>query len=256
MRAPRRSGYLRPMIQALFRAVGQLSDPKFRVLVWRALGIAVLVFLLLWGVSWWALDWAGTALADDLSGEGFWNDAIEWLVSLGGVAAVVLASFLLFPAVMGLVLGEFVEPAADRVEARHYPELPQAQEQPFLEGIRDTLSLAGVTIFFNLLALPVYLILSIVPPFNVFVFYGLNGYLLGREYFEVVAVRRLTRTDAQALRARHRGRLTLAGVVIAIMLTIPVLNLLAPVVATAFMVHVFERLRRRAGLPATRTATA
>jgi uncharacterized protein involved in cysteine biosynthesis len=45
-------------------------------------------------------------------------------------------------------------------------------------------------------------------------------------------------------------------VVITVMLTIPLVNLLAPVVATAFMVHVFERLRRNAGLPATRSAAA
>lgn len=244
------------MMQALYRAVGQLSDAKFRAIVWRALAIAVVVFLVLWGLSWWALDWAGTALADDVASEGFWNDAIEWLVSLGGLAAVLLASFLLFPAMMGLVMGEFLEDAADAVETRHYRDLPAAREQPLLEGLRDGIKLAGATVLLNILALPVYVILSIVPPLNVFVFYGLNGYLLGREYFEIVAVRRLDRPKVKQLRTRHRGRLTAAGVVIAIMLTIPLLNLLAPVVATAFMVHVFEGLRRRAGLPATRTAAA
>lgn len=244
------------MVGALFRALGQLSDATFRAIVWRTLAIAVVVFLVLWGLSWWGLDWAGTALADDLSGEGFWNDAIEWLVALGGLAGVLVASFLLFPAVMGLVMGEFLEDAANAVERRHYPDLPAAREQPLLEGLRDGLALAAITIALNIFALPVYLMLSIVPPLNVFVFYALNGYLLGREYFEIVAVRRLARDTVKQLRARHRGRLTLAGVVIAIMLTVPVLNLLAPVVATAFMVHVFEGLRRRAGLPATRTATA
>jgi uncharacterized protein involved in cysteine biosynthesis len=71
-----------------------------------------------------------------------------------------------------------------------------------------------------------------------------------------VAVRRLTHDQVRTLRRRHRGRLTTAGVVITVMLTIPLVNLLAPVVATAFMVHVFERLRRNAGLPATRTDAA
>jgi uncharacterized protein involved in cysteine biosynthesis len=242
------------MVQALFRAVGQLSDPKFRALVWRALLISIVVFLGLWGLSWWGLDAGGTALANSWLQEGFWNDTIEWLVALGGLAAVLIASFLLFPAVMGLVLGEFLADAAERVEARHYRDLPAAREQPLIEGLRDGLALAGTTVLLNILALPLYLLLSIVPPLNVFVFYALNGYLLGREYFEIVAVRRLTRDRVKQLRARHRGRLTGAGVLIALMLTIPILNLLAPVVATAFMVHVFESLRRRAGLPATRDA--
>ena len=94
--------------------------------------------------------------------------------------------------------------------------------------------------------LPLYLLLLFVPPFNLIVFYALNGYLLGREYFEIVGVRRLDDAETRTLRRRHRGRAFMAGVVIAILLTVPLVNLFTPVVATAFMLHVFERLRRRA----------
>jgi uncharacterized protein involved in cysteine biosynthesis len=243
------------MVQGLLKAIGQLSDPRLRAIVWRALGVAIVVFLVLWGAAWFALDWAGQALIGD-GGDGFWIGALETLVELGGLAAVLIASFLLFPAMMGLTLGLFLEDAAAVVEAKHYPQLPEAEEQPFLEGVRDGLSLALATVFLNILILPVYLFLSILPPLNVIVFYALNGYLLGREYFEVVAVRRLTRDNVQTLRRRHRGRLTAAGVPIAVMMTVPIVNLLAPVVATAFMVHVFEGLRRQAGLPATRRTAA
>ena len=244
------------MIQGLFKAFAQLGDPDLRKIVWRALALAVLVFAGLWALSWWLLDWAGGGLVAYLGTEGFWGGLIEGLVELGGLAAVLIASFLLFPAMMGMTQGVFLEDAAGVVEGQHYPDLPDAQEQPILEGVRDALSLALTTIFLNVMILPVYLILSLVPPLNVIVFYALNGYLLGREYFEVVAVRRLTRDQVRTLRRRHRGRLTAAGVVITVMLTVPVMNLLAPVVATAFMVHVFERLRRNAGLPTTRTAGA
>jgi uncharacterized protein involved in cysteine biosynthesis len=242
------------MIQGLLKAIHQLSDPQLRAIVWRALLLSVVTFLALWGVSWWLLDWAGGGLVADLGTEGFWGGLIEALVELGGLAAVLIASFLLFPAVIGMMQGFFLEDAAKVVEGRHYPELPEAHEQPVLEGVRDAVSLAATTILLNVLILPVYLILSLVPPLNVIVFYALNGYLLGREYFEVVAVRRLTPDRVRALRRRHRGRLSAAGVVITLMLTIPLVNLLAPVVATAYMVHVFERLRRDAGLPATRAA--
>ena len=244
------------MVQGLFKAVGQLGDAELRRIVWRALALAVLVFAVLWGLSWWLLDWAGGGLVAWLGTEGFWGGLIEGLVELGGLAAVLIASFLLFPAAMGMTQGFFLEDAAGVVEGKHYPDLPEAHEQPILEGVRDALSLAATTIFLNVVILPVYLILSLIPPLNVIVFYALNGYLLGREYFEVVAVRRLTHDQVRTLRRRHRGRLTTAGVVITVMLTIPLVNLLAPVVATAFMVHVFERLRRNAGLPATRTAAA
>jgi uncharacterized protein involved in cysteine biosynthesis len=96
-----------------------------------------------------------------------------------------------------------------------------------------------VAIGLNILALPIYFI----PILNFFVFYILNGYLLGREYFEAVALRRLSAGEVGELWRREKGRLIVAGVVITLMLTIPFLNLVAPVVATAFMLHLFESMR-------------
>jgi uncharacterized protein involved in cysteine biosynthesis len=78
------------------------------------------------------------------------------------------------------------------------------------------------------------------------VFYGLNGYLLGREYFETVALRRLDPKRASELRRREKWRVFLAGVIITLLLTVPFLNLIAPVIATAFMLHLFESVRRAA----------
>ena len=95
------------------------------------------------------------------------------------------------------------------------------------------------------MALPIYFFL---PVINLLVFYALNGYLLGREYFELVALRRLDGSSAQVLRKSYQGTIFLSGAVIAFLTTVPLLNLAAPVVATAFMVHLFETLRRRVGM--------
>ena len=84
------------------------------------------------------------------------------------------------------------------------------------------------------------------PIFFPFVFLGVNGYLISREYFELVALRRVGREDAKRIRLAHRNRLFLAGVGIAVLLAIPVVNLLAPVIATAVMVHLFEGWRAAA----------
>ena len=83
------------------------------------------------------------------------------------------------------------------------------------------------------------------PPLYLLVFYSVNGYLLGREYFELVAYRRLEERAADDLRRSYRGRVMLAGVVMAFMLTIPVFNLVAPIAATAFAVHLFEAMRKQ-----------
>ena len=93
----------------------------------------------------------------------------------------------------------------------------------------------------NILILPLYLI----PVVNVLAYYGLNGYLLGREYFELVALRRLEEKPANDLRRTFSGRVVLSGVVIAFLSTLPVINLVAPVIGTLMMVHIVEGLRQK-----------
>src|SRR5690606_4741546 len=94
-----------------------------------------------------------------------------------------------------------------------------------------------------LLALPFYVMLIWIPFLSPVLFYGLNGYLLGREYFEAVALRRLDEGRTRVLRRARGGQVFLAGVVIAVLMTVPLVNLVAPVIATAFMVHLFEGMR-------------
>ena len=240
------------MFAALGKALAQSFDPAFRGVFFRSLLVSVGLFVLVWVLAWLGLGWAGDWFAGWLAEQevgGFWAGALDWLFGAAGLAGVVVASFLLFPAVTGLVLSLFLEEIADAVERRHYPGLPASRKQPLGEALGNALSFAATTILLNLVFLPLYLLLLFLPPFNLFVFYGLNGYLLGREYFELVAVRRLEPRPLRNMRKAYRWRLLLAGIFVAVMLTIPVVNLAMPIVATGFMVHVFEDLRRRGGAP-------
>jgi len=221
------------MIDALFRAFGNLSDPRFRRYVWWSVGGAILVFVLLWLAVGWLL--ANTALTTI-----WWLDTVADV--LGGLAVLVL-SWLLFPGVVGLVAGVLLEPAADAVEARDYPNLLANRDQGWLEIVATVAKFAGIVIVANLIALPLYL----VPVLNVGVFYALNGYLLGREYYELVAFRRLDPAAARALRRERWGTWFAAGVVIAFLMTVPFINLIMPLIATAYMVHVFENKRHKFG---------
>jgi len=235
------------MISALSLAFRQIGDPAFRRVFGLSVAAALVVFLILWAVAWWGLAWSGEALSqwllEDGSG-GFWTGIFEWLFGAAGIFSVLIASFFLFPAVMVLAMSFLLEDVAAAVERRHYPNLPPARAQPIGEAVLGALAFVGVTVALNVLFLPIYLLLLFVPPLNLFVFYLLNGYLLGREYFELVAVRRLDAAGAKRMRRSHRGRVLLAGAVIAFLLTLPLLNLLMPIVATGFMLHVFEGLRR------------
>lgn len=217
------------MIGAYVKGIGQLSDPKARAVVWKALGLAVLTFA---GV------WAGMAMLlthTTITDIGWLNTLSDWL---GGALVLVLTWFL-FPAVMSTVIGLLLDDICDAVEARHYPDLGPDRDIPILETVVGSLKFLGVMVALNILMLPFLFLGPLFP----FVFYAVNGYLLSREYFELVALRRIGPAEALALRKAHQGTLFLAGVVAAFLLTLPVVNLLAPIVAVAATVHLFQGWR-------------
>ncbi len=237
------------MFKSLSRAFSQSFDPAFRRVFNRSLLYSVVTFIAVWLASWFALDWAGEWLVAwfrDWSGPGFWLDAMEWLVDIAAIGAIAIASFFLFPAVMVTIMALLLDDIAQAVERRYYPDLPPAREQPLSEALLGNVIFVAVTLILNLLVLPLYLVLIWIPPLNLVLFYLLNGYLLGREYFEMVAVRRLDLPATKRLRRGNRGRVIMAGAVITFLLTIPLVNLITPIIATAFMLHTFEDLRRRA----------
>ena len=227
------------MISGLFLAFEQLGDPRIRGVILRALLISIAVFV---GLMF-AVNWALSGLS--LVGIGWIDSVLRFL----GEGATFFLGLLFFPAFAGMIVSFMLETIAAAVEARHYPHLPPPREEPVLEMLSNAARFTGVTVALNLLVLvivvPIMLVTVVLTPFIPFVFYGLNGYLLGREYFEFAAVRRLDLVPGRTLRRRHRMRIFLCGVAIAVLMTVPVVNWLMPVVAAAYMIHVFEGLRSR-----------
>lgn len=217
------------MLTAFVKGFAQLGDPRTRRLVWLSAGIAVAVFLLLWAAVGYLLT--QTALFT----LGWLDTAVD---VLGGLATLVI-TVMLFPAVLSAAVGLFLDEVASAVEARHYPFWPPPRQQPILEIVGSTLRLLALMVVLNLVILAFLLI----PPLFPFVFYGVNGYLLGREYYETVALRRVDRATARAIWRRHRIRFVAAGVIIALLLTLPLINLVMPVIATAAMVHLWAGLQ-------------
>ena len=219
---------------SLSKALEQAFDPRFRVVALKTFAISAGLFFALIGAVGWLL---GELAPFDIG----W---LDWIVRvLGGLGAVVVA-IVIFPAVATIVVGLFLEEIADAVDARYYPEKPAAGGAPVGACLVSAVRLVAIAVALNLLVLPLYLI----PGLNLFVFFGLNGYLLGREYFELVALRRLDAGAARTLRRRNRWRLFFGGILITVLLSIPVINWLMPMIATAFMVHEMEGVGRRSAL--------
>ena len=146
------------MLAQLAKAFEQLGDPRIRSLVLIAILAALAVLVALSFLASHLLMWGGDVLNDWLfsgDGQSWLRGVLDWLVDAASVAAVIFASFLLFPAAMGLVLSLSLERVAEAVEARHYPALPPAREQPLGEAIRGALVFAAVAIGVNLLAMPI-----------------------------------------------------------------------------------------------------
>lgn len=223
------------------KAVGQLGDRWFL----RVVAMGVLLTLALLGAAWAVLaGLIGWFVPDSFTLP--WIGTITWageLLSWGSLLLMLVLSVFLMVPVASAFTGLFLDEVAGAVEARHYPALPPARAQPLAETVGDSLRFLGVILAANLVALVVYLMSG---PFAPLVFWAVNGYLLGREYFQMAAARRIGRDGAAALRRRHGGQVFAAGCLMAAPLTLPLVNLLVPVLGTATFTHLFHRLHRTA----------
>ena len=229
------------LIGDFFKAVGQMADPKFLWVMAKALGLTLVLLAAIGWIAVWLIGLLPTSL-----GEWPWIGQVELptaaLQGIGIVGMVFASSFLMIP-VAAIFVGFFLEEIADAVERRHYPGLGPARDVSIGETIGTSVKFLMVVIGVNLLALIPYLIVMLISgPGVLLLAWAVNGYLLGREYFELVAARRVAPRDMAALRSRNSGRTWFAGFLMAAALTIPIMNLLIPVFGVATITHQFHRL--------------
>ena len=218
------------MFSALSRAFAQLPRPEMRGPLIRAVLWACLAFAALWSAL-------AVLIHHQLVREARWVEILAGL--LGGFAAPVV-TWLLFPSVVLMILGCYSEAIIQAVERQYYPNLATPSQSRQMANLWSGIRLAFIGLVLNIVALPVYLLF---PGLNLVLFLGLNGYLLGREYFDVVALRRVDWRAAQRLWRDHRITFILSGVVAAGLFALPVINLVAPIIGLAAAVHLVERLR-------------
>lgn len=165
----------------------------------------------------------------------------NWLEhSFDAVAVIgtVIVSFVMFPGLVAAAVGLMADNIVAAVENTHYPELPPAKGTSLPQAITASLRFVGVVLGLNLLALPLYILM---PGLNLALYYGLNGYLVGREYYEMVALRRATPEQARNWRKEHAQLIWITGALIAFGLTVPLLNLIVPVLGLVAMTHLLVR---------------
>lgn len=209
-------------------------------MLWRGILLTTalligLYIILLQLIRWWA---SGTTTLP-FFGEVTWLDD---LLSWGSLGVVLVLSIFLMVPVASAITSLFLDEVAQAVEDKHHPHLPPARKVSFAEGLRDTVSFLGVLLIANTLALTLYVIF---PFAAFFIFYALNGFLLGREYFQLAAMRREGREGAKALRRKNIGAIWAAGCLMAVPLSIPLINLVIPILGAATFTHLYHRISRR-----------
>jgi CysZ protein len=234
------------MLDAAVKALSQMFSPPFRTVLWKSVALALVLIVLIGIGVYRLLIWLTTA------GEG-WAEVmlgpqahtplaiLAWVLSIATGLGVILGSVFLMPAVTALVASFFVDDIALEVERTYYPNEPAGTPLPLwrasLEGSRTAL----IAVLVYLAAVPFLLVAGL----GVVIFFLAAAYLLSREYFELAAMRYRPAAEAKAMRKANRGTVFVAGLLIAMFVSIPVVNLATPLFGMALMVHMHKQLSRR-----------
>jgi CysZ protein len=219
----------RSMIKAAYRALGDLTSPDFRSILWKAIGFTLLLFV-------------GVFMAVEAT---FWFLTLfpyPWLETLAAVGAgfglLVLFFFLMAP-VTAIFAGLYLDDVATKVEKRHYASEPSGQALSTFTALRISIQFGLLVLLLNILALPL-----VFTGFGAIVLVTINAYLLSREYFEMAAMRFMDPQDAKDLRREHGASIFVAGLLPALMSMVPIVNLTVPLFSTSYFVHLFKQAKR------------
>lgn len=223
------------VLSAFSRAFSQLPDPAFRSVLLRGLAMTLVLFIALYAIADYGVGYI------EVADNGWFLNALARVAAMGTFLVILL---LLFPAIASFFIAWFLDDIAEAVERRYYPADPPGRSSPLGPSLAVAFRFTVILIVLNVLLL----VFLIFPPIYPLVYYVVNGYLLSREYFELVSLRHNDPKTIRALRRSGSTRLVTAGIGIALLMTIPLVNLVAPLVATAVMVHLFKATQARSAV--------
>lgn len=224
------------MIQAYSLAIAQLRDPQYRRLLWlgMALSFVLLVALSLFAMLVISLLVPGALFLPIVGqvqevGSGF---------SFGVLLYLPWLSIFMMAPVASLFSGLYLREVTRAVEEAHYPGQPEPVRIGWRAALRDEIGYFGLLVALNMLALAVF---AISRSYGIAALWLVNGVLLSREYYALIARRRVGREEGRALAASRLWRNVPAGIVFAIGLSVPILNLAMPLIGAAVFTHLFNR---------------
>ncbi|MES2753004.1 MAG: sulfate transporter family protein [Pseudomonadota bacterium] len=231
------------MLDAALKALSQILSPPMRSILWKSVGLALVLIVVVAVSLQRLLSWfagSGEVWADSMLGPGFETpiNILAWFVSIAAGLGIVFGAVFLMPAITSLVASVFVDDVADVVEREHYPAERPGVALPVGRAITEGVKTALLTILVYLVALPFVFVAGV----GFIAFFIATAWLLGREYFELAAMRFRTPAEAKIMRKQNAATVFTAGLFIAAFVSIPIVNLATPLFGMAFMVHMHKRL--------------
>jgi CysZ protein len=231
------------MLDAAVKALSQILSPPMRSILWRSIGLAlVLIVVLAIGLqrllSWFASS--GENWAEAMLGPTFHTplNVLAWIISIAAGLGVVLGGIFLMPAITSLIASIFVDDVADHVEREYYPAEHPGVALPLVLATSEGIKTALLTILVYLVALPFVFVAGA----GFIAFFIATAWLLGKQYFELAAMRFRPPREAKLMRKDNAATIFAAGLIIAAFVSIPVVNLATPLFGMALMVHMHKRL--------------
>jgi CysZ protein len=234
------------MLDGAVKAITQIFSPPLRAVLWKSIGLALALIaavaaalerLIVWLVG------AGSTQAETTFGPYAHVPvtALAWFLSFAAGVGIIVGGVMLMPAVTSFVASFFADEIAEQVEREHYPADPPGHALPLWRAVLEGGGTALLAIIVYLCAVPFLLLAGL----GAVIFFLATAWLLGREYFNLAAMRFRPPEEAKALRKRNAGTVYIAGLFIAAFVSIPIVNLATPLFAMALMVHVHKRLSAR-----------
>jgi CysZ protein len=234
------------MLAAVFKALDQMFTPPFRAVLFKSVGLAIALLVVLVIVLFRLLGWlSGTGIGWLEAMLGAWAHSplavVGWIIAVALGVGLLAGAVLLMPAVTAVVASLFADEIAEIVERTHYPADPPGRALPLVRAAVEGAKIALLAVAIYLVAAPFLLFAGI----GVVLFFLATAWVQGRQYFELAAMRFHSVAEAKTLRRIHQTTVFIGGLFIAGFVSIPILNLATPLFGTALMVHVHKRLTGR-----------
>jgi CysZ protein len=222
------------MIRAFALSLGDFADAAIARIFLKSIALTLLVLATLGVAVWFATRWLVAQ----------WLQVGDDWAALAGVAelaATLAFGWLLFRMVAIAVIQLFGDEIVIAVERRHYPEaLAAARRVPFARSLTMGLASAGRALLINLMLVPAYIVLLLTGVGTPLLFFATNGWLLGVDLGEMVAVRHVPKEGMRAWRGSTRWSRLGMGLIVSGLLTVPGINLFAPILGAAMAAHLFH----------------